>query len=58
MAKIREYVTVNKNSSYYVPLKRLTYEQIRGFKEAQAVKGSNIMVARIVPLESTMSPLL
>ena len=42
MAKIREYVTVNKNSSYYVPLKRLTYEQIRGFKEAQAVKGSNI----------------
>ena len=42
MAKIREYVTANKNSSYYVPLKRLTYEQIRGFKEAQAAKDSNI----------------
>ncbi len=42
MAKIREYVTANKNSSYYVPLKRLIYEQIRGFKEAQAAKDSNI----------------
>lgn len=42
MAKIREYVTTNTNSSYYVPLKRLTYEEIKGFKEAQAVKDSNI----------------
>ncbi len=42
MAKIREYVTTHQTSSYYVPLKGLTYEQIRGFKEAQAVKDSNI----------------
>lgn len=42
MTKIREYVTTNTSSSYYVPLKRLTYEEIRGFKEAQAVKDSNI----------------
>lgn len=42
MAKIRAYVAANKNSSYYVPLKGLTYEEIRGFKEAQAVKDSNI----------------
>lgn len=42
MAKVREYVVTNKNSSYYVPIKGLTYEEIRGFKEAQAVKDSNI----------------
>lgn len=42
MAKIREYVSTHKNSSYYVPLKSLTYEEIKGFKEAQAAKDSNI----------------
>lgn len=42
MGKIREYVAANPNSSYYVPLKRLSYEQIRGFKEAQAAEKSNI----------------
>ncbi len=34
MAKIREYVTTHKTSSYYVPLKQLTYEQISGFQAA------------------------
>lgn len=33
---IREYVNTHKNSSWYVPLKQLTYEEIKGFKEAQA----------------------
>lgn len=36
MAQIRQYVTTNAQSSWYVPLKRLTYEEISGFKEAQA----------------------
>lgn len=35
MAAIREYVTTNRNSSWYVPLKQLTYEEISGFQEAQ-----------------------
>ena len=35
MSKIREYVTRNTNSSWYVPLKRLTYEEISGFQAAQ-----------------------
>lgn len=35
MTAIREYVTTNKTSSWYVPLKRLTYEQISGFQAAQ-----------------------
>ncbi len=42
MAKIREYVNTNRNSSWYVPLKRLSYEQIRGFQEAMLEKDSRI----------------
>ncbi len=41
MSKIREYVTRNTNSSWYVPLKRLTYEEISGFQAAQ-LEDSNI----------------
>lgn len=36
IAQIREHITNNKNSAYYVVLKRLTYDQISGFKEAEA----------------------
>lgn len=42
MAKIREYVTTNKKSSWYVPLRRLTYEQISGFQKAQEEEDSKI----------------
>ena len=35
ISAIRDYVTNNKTSSWYVPLKQLTYEQISGFQEAQ-----------------------
>lgn len=35
MGAIREYVSSNKTSSWYVPLRRLSYEQISGFLEAQ-----------------------
>lgn len=35
MTKIREHVQTNKTSSWYVPLKQLTYEEISSFKEAQ-----------------------
>ncbi|MCI9189946.1 MAG: penicillin-binding protein 2 [Lachnospiraceae bacterium] len=42
MVKIREYVNTNQTSSWYVPLRQLTYEQISGFQEAQAQEGSNI----------------
>ncbi len=42
MGKIREYVTTNSNSSWYVPLKRLTYDEISGFKEAMEEKDSYI----------------
>lgn len=35
MTKIREHVQTNKTSSWYVPLKQLTYEEISAFKEAQ-----------------------
>lgn len=42
MPAIREYVTTNTTSSWYVPLRQLTYDEISGFKEAQAQKGSNI----------------
>ena len=34
MAAIREYVTTHPNSSWYVPLKQLSYEQISGFQAA------------------------
>ena len=36
MAKIREFVTQNETSVYYVPLKKLSYDQISGFQAAQA----------------------
>ncbi|MDE6924192.1 MAG: penicillin-binding protein 2, partial [Acetatifactor sp.] len=35
MQEIRRYVTTNVNSSWYVPLKQLTYEEISGFLEAK-----------------------
>lgn len=35
MGAIREYVTTHPNSSWYVPLRRLTYDQISEFKIAQ-----------------------
>ncbi|HBA49500.1 MAG TPA: cell division protein FtsI, partial [Lachnospiraceae bacterium] len=42
MTEIREYVNTNPTSSWYVPLKQLTYDQISGFQEAQAEEDSNI----------------
>lgn len=41
MTAIREYVIAHPESSWYVPLRRLTYEEISGFQAAQA-KDSNI----------------
>lgn len=41
MGQIREYVTTHPASSWYVPLKRLEYDQISGFLEAQE-KNTNI----------------
>lgn len=41
MGKIRTYIISNPNSSWYVPLRRLTYDEISGFKEAQ-LADSNI----------------
>lgn len=35
MTAIRAHVTTNKKSSWYVPLRQLTYEEISGFQEAQ-----------------------
>lgn len=35
MNQIREYVTTHKTSSWYVALRRLSYEEIKGFQEAQ-----------------------
>lgn len=47
MEKVRQYVAANPTSAYYVPLRRLTYEEISGFQEAQladanAEKGNKI----------------
>lgn len=42
MTVVREYVTTHPDSSYYVPLKKLTYEEISGFKEAEQ-SDSNIV---------------
>lgn len=42
VAAIRKHVTTNTTSSWYVPLKRLSYEQISGFQAAQAEEKSNI----------------
>ncbi len=39
MNAIRQYVTTHRNSSYYVPLKQLTYEEISGFQEAMNNSG-------------------
>lgn len=41
MGAVREHVTKNKSSSWYVPLRQLTYEEISGFQEAQSAD-SNI----------------
>ncbi len=41
MTEIREFVTTHPQSSWYVPLKQLTYEQISGFKAAE-LENSNI----------------
>lgn len=41
MTAIREYVVTHPKSSWYVPLKRLSYEEISGFKQAQQ-EDSNI----------------
>lgn len=41
MTAIREYVSTYKTSSWYVPLKRLTYEEISDFQAAQ-LADSNI----------------
>ncbi len=41
MGEVREHVTKNKKSSWYVPLRQLTYEEISGFQEAQSAD-SNI----------------
>lgn len=41
MGEVREHVTKNKSSSWYVPLRQLTYEEISGFQEAQSAD-SNI----------------
>lgn len=35
MAAVREYITTHPNSSWYVPLRKLTFDEISGFKEAQ-----------------------
>ncbi len=41
MTAIREYVTTHPESSWYVPLKRLSYDKIAGFQKAQS-EDSNI----------------
>lgn len=41
IAKIRQYVTDNPKSAYYVPLKRLSYEEISGFLAAQLLDQEN-----------------
>lgn len=35
MTAIREYVATHKEASWYVPLKRLTYDEISGFRQAK-----------------------
>ncbi len=42
MDEIRAYVANNPKSSWYVPLRRLTYEEISGFQEAAQAENSNI----------------
>lgn len=64
MTAIRTYVTTNKESSWYVPLKQLTFEEISGFQEA-AKADSNIQgvwfeeeYRRIYPYGSLASDIL
>lgn len=40
MNQIRTYVQEHPDSSWYVPLRQLTYDQISGFQEAQAQDGN------------------
>lgn len=40
MSAIRAHVSTNKESSWYVPLKRLSYEEISGFQNAMAENGN------------------
>lgn len=42
ISEIRQYVTTHPNSAWYVALRRLSYEEISGFVEAQNEEGSNI----------------
>lgn len=42
MGKTREHISSNPNSSYYVPLKQLTYDQISGFLAMQEADKKNI----------------
>ena len=41
MTAIREYVATHREASWYVPLKRLTYDEISGFQQAKS-DNSNI----------------
>lgn len=41
MSELRAYIETHPDSSWYVPLRKLSYEDISGFKEVQA-KDSNI----------------
>ena len=41
MAEIREYINTHPTSSWYVPLRQLTYDQISGFQEEKR-KNANI----------------
>ncbi len=42
ISEIRQHVTTHPDSAWYVALKRLSYEEISGFLEAQNEEGSNI----------------
>lgn len=64
MSAVREHVTVNRNSSWYVPLKQLTYDEISGFQAAQQAD-SNIQgvwfeeeYRRIYPYDSLASDVI
>lgn len=43
MNKVRQYITENPTSAYYVPLRRLTYEEISGFQEAQLADKDDVI---------------
>ena len=42
MSAIRKYITEHPSSSWYVPLRRLSYDEVSGFKAAQDAKDSLI----------------